>query len=109
MSLRKRDKFAIFVLLSILTFAVVCIMTMNDDLIANEKPRTVKYIVKLKQDISAEDMENLRLNLVGLGANIYKVYNSVIMKGFAVEMPQEFVGALSEDKNVELVEPDQTG
>ncbi|CAG8579167.1 256_t:CDS:2 [Dentiscutata erythropus] len=109
MSLRRKDKFAIFVFLSILAFAVVCIVTANYEPIANEKPEKQKYIIVLRKDISDSDMEILKSNLIGLGANIYKEYNSTVMKGFAVEMPEEYVSVLEEDKYVVDVEPDQTG
>ncbi|CAG8583101.1 6413_t:CDS:2, partial [Racocetra fulgida] len=72
-------------------------MTTNDGPIAKEKP-----------SVSKEEMESLKQYLIGIGARIYNEYDSVIMKGFAVEMPEEIATALSEDKNVELVEPDQT-
>ncbi|KAF0470064.1 putative protease inhibitor [Gigaspora margarita] len=108
MSLRRKDKFAIFFFLSILTFAAVCIVTANYGPIDNEKPSTQKYIIVLRNDVSDNDMESLERYLLGLNAHIYKVYNSTIMKGFAVEMPEEYVSALSEDKNVQFVEPDQT-
>ncbi|CAG8652344.1 1443_t:CDS:1, partial [Scutellospora calospora] len=61
------------------------------------------------KNISDVDMENLKLYLLGLGVIIYKQYDSVIMKGFDVEMPEEYVSVLSEDKNVQSVEPDQIG
>ncbi|CAG8471213.1 7435_t:CDS:2, partial [Dentiscutata heterogama] len=108
MSLRRKDKFAFFVFLSILAFAVVCIVTANYEPISNEKPEKQKYIIVLRKDISDSDMENLKLYLIGLGTHIYNEYNSVVMKGFAIEMPEEYVSVLKEDKNVAYVEPDQT-
>ncbi|KAI1201377.1 hypothetical protein F5X97DRAFT_290339 [Nemania serpens] len=63
------------------------------------------YIVTLKDGATPEEIAEAKQHVKDQGGKITHEYS--LIKGFAVEFPEDSVSALASHKHVKAVEPDQ--
>ncbi|KAG0148864.1 hypothetical protein CROQUDRAFT_89685 [Cronartium quercuum f. sp. fusiforme G11] len=64
------------------------------------------FLITLKPGTTTEELDEYEKQLQVQGGTIRHKYNSVLLKGFAVSLPESRLEGLSEDPNIQYVEPD---